>query len=120
MADNARFSICAVDERTAIPLPEMKVKAVFVDHFMRWENATVDHEIDGRTDLNGRYVATGNTNCGKAGFCFRDNDGFYDTSFVWVPFEANGKPLPCSNGGNPTIRLSPFAFSAWSTRYRSS
>ena len=95
MADNARFTLCAVDERTAIPLPEMKVKAVFVDRFLRWENATVDHEIDGCTDLNGRYAATGNTNCGKLGFCFRDNDGFYDTIFAWVPFDANGsKPLP--------------------------
>ena len=110
MADNARFSICAVDERTAIPLPEMKVKAVFVDHFLRWENATVDHEIGGRTDLNGRYVATGNTNCGKAGFCFRDNDGFYDTSFVWVSFDANGKPMPLLQWWKPdnqvvTVRL---------------
>ena len=110
MADNARFRICAVDERTAIPLPEMKVKAVFVDRFLRWENATVDHEISGRTDMNGRYVAAGNTNCGKAGFCFRDNDGFYDTRFVWVPFEANGKPLPLFQWWQPdnqvvTVRL---------------
>ena len=110
MADNARFRICAVDERTAIPLSEMKVKAVFVDHFLRWENATVDHEIDGRTDLNGRYVATGNTNCGKAGFCFRDNDGFYDTRFIWVPFDANGKPMPLLQWWKPdnqvvTVRL---------------
>ena len=110
MADNARFRICAVDERTAIPLPEMKVKAVFVDHFLRWENATVDHEIDGRTDLNGRYVATGNTNCGKAGFCFRANDGFYDTRFIWVPFDANGKPMPLLQWWKPdnqvvTVRL---------------
>lgn len=110
MADNARFRICAVDERTVIPLPEMKVKAVFVDRFLRWGNATVDHEIGGRTDMNGRYDAAGNTNCGKAGFCFRDNDGFYDTRFVWVPFEANGKPLPLFQRWQPdnqvvTVRL---------------
>ena len=111
MADNARFKICAVDERTAIPLPEIKVKAVFVDRFLRWENATVDHEIDGRTGLDGRYAATGNTNCGKAGFCFRDNDGFYDTSFAWVPFDANGgKPIPLLQWWKPdnlvvTVRL---------------
>ena len=111
MGDNARFKICTVDERTAIPLPEMKVKAVFVDHFLRWENATVDHEIDGRTGIDGRYVATGNTNCGKAGFCFRDNDGFYDTRFVWVPFDANnGNPIHLLQWWNPdnqvvTVRL---------------
>ena len=111
MADNAGFKICAVDERTGIPLPGMKVKAVFVDHFMRWENATVDHEIDGRTGLNGRYDAAGNTNCGKAGFCFRDNDGFYDTSFIWVPFDVDsGKPMPLLQRWKPdnqvvTVRL---------------
>ena len=111
MANNARFKIYAVDERTATPLSGMKVKAVFVDHFLRWENATVDHEIDGRTDHNGRYAAIGNTNCGEAGFCFRDNAGFYDTGYVKVPFEVNGgKPMPLLQWWKPdnqvvTVRL---------------
>ena len=95
MADNARFTVRVVDERTALPISGVKIKTVFTDHTLNWGNATIDHEVDGKTDDKGLCPASGNTNCGEAGFRIRENDGFYCTSFVKVPFSLNGgRPMP--------------------------
>ena len=95
MADNARFQVCAVDERTAAPLAGKNIEGVFLERFQRWENATVDHEFEGETNDKGMYAATGRTNCGEAVFRLHKNLGFYDTPRVKVPFDrAGGKPVP--------------------------
>ena len=95
MADNARFQVYAVDERTAAPLAGKNIEGVFLERFQRWENATVDHEFEGETNGKGMYAATGRTNCGEAVFRLHKNLGFYDTPRVKVPFDrAGGKPVP--------------------------
>lgn len=111
MADNARFQVCAVDERTAAPLAGKNIEGVFLERFQRWENATVDHEFEGETNGKGMYAATGRTNCGEAVFRLHKNQGFYDTSRVKVPFDrAGGKPVPLFQWWKPdnqvvTVRL---------------
>lgn len=94
-ADNARFCIHVVDERTGLPLSGMMLKGVFIERFLRWENAVVDHDFTGVTNQKGDYAAAGKTNCGEAGFRLCGNNGFYDTKFVKVPFDlSGGKPMP--------------------------
>ena len=111
MADNARFQVYAVDERTAAPLAGKNIEGVFLERFQRWENATVDHEFEGETNGKGMYAATGRTNCGEAVFRLHKNQGFYDTPRVKVPFDrAGGKPVPLFQWWKPdnqvvTVRL---------------
>ncbi len=93
-ADNARFCMHVVDERTGLPLSGVRFKGVFIERFSRWENAVVDHDFTGETNQEGDYAAAGKTNCGEAGFCLCGNNGFYDTKFVKVPFDLScGKPM---------------------------
>ncbi len=111
MADNARFQVYAVDERTAAPLAGKNIEGVFLERFQRWENATVDHEFEGETNGKGMYAVTGRTNCGEAVFRLHKNLGFYDTPRVKVPFDrAGGKPVPLFQWWKPdnqvvTVRL---------------
>ena len=106
MADNARFTVRVVDERTELPISGVKIKAVFTDHTLNWENATIDHEVDGKTDDKGLCPVSGNTNCGEAGFRIRENDGFYCTSFVKVPFGLNGgRPIPFIQWWEPNNQI---------------
>ena len=94
-ADNARFCIHVVDERTGLPLSGMRFRGVFIERFLRWENAVIDHDFTGETNQKGDYAAAGKTNCGEAGFRLCGNNGFYDTKFVKVPFDlSGGKPMP--------------------------
>ena len=111
MADNARFQVYAVEERTAAPLAGKNIEGVFLERFQRWENATVDHEFEGETNGKGMYAAIGRTNCGEAVFRLHKNLGFYDTPRVKVPFDrAGGKPVPLFQWWKPdnqvvTVRL---------------
>ena len=62
----ARFSAVVVDEKTGKPMSGVPVIGVFVNHYLRWENAS--EEIVQRlvSDKRGQCRFSGKTNCGEA------------------------------------------------------
>ena len=102
LADNARFRICVVDERTNEPLRGMRIKGVFIERHSNWTRPVVDNEFVGETGREGVFEAKGETNCGEAVFLLEGNSGFYDTPRIRVPFDSReGRPTTLSRWWKP-------------------
>ena len=102
LADNARFRIYVVDERTNEPLCGMRIKGVFIERHSNWTRPVVDNDFVGETGREGVFEAKGKTNCGEAVFLLGGNSGFYDTPRIRVPFDSrDGRPPTLSRWWKP-------------------
>ena len=76
------FSVAVVEERTAQPLKDILVKAVFDDRPTRWGGDTVERVERRRTDAQGLCRFTGTSNHGAACYIVEKTPGYYATPFV--------------------------------------
>ena len=82
----ARFTVIVVDEQTRHPIEDVDVIGCFVNHYMRWENASEEIVHHKHTDKNGRCSFWGKTNCGEAGTRVRRHPGYYDSEILHIPY----------------------------------
>ena len=87
-SDNARFRVQIIDEFDGAPLNGMKIVGSFTERYPRWKDAVVDNDFRGPTDKMGQYSAAGKTNVGEAGFRVRGNEGYYDSPWIRIPYDA--------------------------------
>ena len=87
-SDNARFRVQIIDEFDGAPLNGMKIVGSFTERYPRWKDAVVDNDFRGTTDKMGQYSAAGKTNVGEAGFRVRGNEGYYDSPWIRIPYDA--------------------------------
>ena len=82
----ANFSVVVIDEKTGSPTPDVPVIGVFVNHYMRWENASEEIVQHAVTDNKGICHFSGKTNCGDAAVRVRRYSGYYDSEILVVPY----------------------------------
>lgn len=81
-----RFSVLVVDEGTGTPIPNVPVIGVFVNRYMRWENASEEVVYNAVTDQKGLCQFSGKSNCGDAGTRVRNFGGYYDSEILTIPY----------------------------------
>lgn len=81
-----RFSVSVVDEETLNPIPDVPVIGVFLNRYMRWENASEEVVHNAITDKSGSCKFAGKTNCGDAGVRVRNYEGYYDSEILTIPY----------------------------------
>lgn len=82
----ANFSVVVIDEKTGSPISDVPVIGVFVNHYMRWENASEEIVQNAVTDKKGMCRFSGKTNCGDAAARVRRYSGYYDSEILVVPY----------------------------------
>ena len=82
----ARFSVVVVDESSGEPIAGVPVTGIFVNHYMRWENASEEIVQKSVTDKNGECEFSGKTNRGDAAVRVRRYQGYYDSEILEIPY----------------------------------